>query len=87
MFYKTEIPQTLSLIFCCLFRGLHKKIPADGASLQSENSGSDMEQRREGEGSSDKNSPPTSVVLLGQADANLQVKKFLQIKVGGKNFY
>ena len=32
-----------------------------------------MEQRREGEGSSDKNSPPTSVVLLGQADTNLQV--------------
>ena len=44
-----------------------------------------MEQRREGEGSSDKNSPPTSVVLLGQADTNLQVincKKKKKIRGG-----
>lgn len=47
------------------------KIPPDGASLQSENS--DLEQRRDGEGSSDKNSPPTSVVL-GQGEILKQEK-------------
>ena len=47
------------------------KIPPDGASLQSENS--DLEQRRDGEGSSDKNSPPTSVVL-GQGEIVKQEK-------------
>merc|ERR1719333_615065 len=44
-------------------RSFHK-IPPDGASLQSQNSGQEMslDCRREAEGSSNNNSPPTSVI-------------------------
>ena len=52
-------------------RSFHK-IPPDGASLQSQNSGQEMslDCRREAEGSSNNNSPPTSVIQgLGEDQA------------------
>ena len=70
-------------------RVLHHKIPPDGASLRSENSsdleGSSSQRRCDGEGSSDKNSPPTSVVLGGQTDKECWLRSGGVEGEGGKN--